>query len=217
MVGGTNLLVLWWQRLELETLIPGVQDASKSPMLCPADEYLYQPFPSVPGQELLFNSSYSINQFLTVYNPNCLPYAQPHDEIYTPSPTGPRHVDWPKVLIAPHSSDTIVAADSTSGALLEPYDPNTVPNARTIGSASLAYPNNLPNQFDWRRHASLSAKRGTCNVLYLDGHVSPARQGQSSATSPMFDAYDVINDINGIDGGLSPQVIGRALMQTQPY
>jgi prepilin-type N-terminal cleavage/methylation domain-containing protein/prepilin-type processing-associated H-X9-DG protein len=213
--------VTWWQRLEIENLMPGIADVTKSPMLCPADETPYQPF-TTGSQNLLFNSSYSINNFLTIWNPdfNGTTYNNgvPIDEAYPIFPGGFRKVAWPKVAIAPHSSDTIVAADSTSGTLLEPYDPNTIPNARTTEpSATFPYPSNLPNQYDWRRHAAPSANRGTCNVLYLDGHVSPVRQGQSSTTSPGFDAYNIINDINGLDGSLSANVQGAALLQTQPY
>ncbi len=216
-VGGTGLLVIWWQRLMLDNFMPGIADPAKSPMICPADEHVYQPFPSVPGQNILFNSSYGINNFLTCYNPDCLPGATPVDEAYPVSNHGFRQVDWPKVLTAPRSSEKFVAADNYSGVLLEPYDPNSVPNADTQSTASLTFPNNFANQFDWHRHAASGAKRGMCNVLYLDGHVSPVRQGASSTSNPLLDAVGVTSDICGLDWQLGAVVNARAVVQTQPY
>jgi prepilin-type N-terminal cleavage/methylation domain-containing protein/prepilin-type processing-associated H-X9-DG protein len=216
-VGGTGLEVIWWQRLMIDNFMPGVADPTKSPMICPSDEHIYQPFPSVPGQQVLFNSSYGINNFLTCYNPGAISGATPVDEAYPIIPNGFRRVDWPKVLTAPHSAETIVAADNYSGVLLEPYDPNTIPNSDSQSTASQPFPNNLANQFDWRRHASPSAKRGQCNVLYLDGHVTSVRQGASSTSSPLLDAAGVTNDICGLDWQLGTVVNGRALIQTQPY
>jgi prepilin-type processing-associated H-X9-DG protein len=213
-VGGTSLLVVWWQRLMIERLLPGISDPSKSPMICPADQTPYQPFPSVPGQQILFNSSYGMNEFVTCNAPSwgtgSYMTPEPADEFYLVSPGGFRRVDWPKVSNAPHSSNTILAADNISGTVLEPYDPNTVPNAQAPTSP-------FANEYDWKRHAPSNAKRGMCNVLYLDGHVSPARQGQSSTSNPTFDAPNVVNDICGLDGALGPTVIAKALQQTQPY
>jgi prepilin-type processing-associated H-X9-DG protein len=186
-------------------------------MICPADQFPYQPFSAFPNEPLLFNSSYSINEFLTCYDPDCAPYATPQDEAYPVANNGFRKVDWPKALIAPHASDTIVAADSYSGVLLEPYDPNTPLNNDTSYAAAYPFPTNYPNQYEWRRHASSSAKYGTCNVLYLDGHVSPVIQGHSSTTNPLIDAPNVINPINGLDWQLGTTVNGAAVLQTQPY
>lgn len=215
-VGGTNLLVIWWQRLQIEGFLPGIDNPSQSPMICPADQYVYQPFAPTPYQDVLFNSSYSINNFLTCYNPHCLPGATPQDEAYPVSNHGFRLVDWPLVLNARHSTETIVAADSYSGVILEPYDPNTLPNDDTAGSTSYPFPYNYPNQYDWRRHSG-SHKYGTCNVLYLDGHVASVTQGQSSTTDPTLDAPGVINDINGLDWRLGAVVNAKAIQQTQPY
>jgi prepilin-type N-terminal cleavage/methylation domain-containing protein/prepilin-type processing-associated H-X9-DG protein len=209
-VGGTSLTVYWWQRLMLEKLMPGIADPSQSPMSCPADQTPFQPFPSVPGQNVLFNSCYGINEFVTINAPTWSGTAAPIDQYYPVSLNGFRRVDWPKVLNAPHSAETIVAADSISGWVLEPYDPNTVPN----GDAPTAP---YYHQYDWRRHAASKTKLGTCNVLYLDGHVSPARQGASSTTIPKIDAVGVVNDVCGLDYQLGASVNGKALRQTQPY
>ena len=138
-VGGTGLEVIWWQRLMLEKYLPGIADPNSSPMVCPSDNHVYQPFPSVPNQAVLFNSSYGINNFLTCYNPSATPASIPADEAYPVSLHGFRRVDWPKVLAAPHSSQTIVAADNYSGVLLEPYDPNTIPNADSQSTAGLVF------------------------------------------------------------------------------
>jgi len=212
-VGGTNLLVIWWQRLMLEKMLPGISDPSKSVMICPSDENIYQPFPSVPGQQVLFNSSYGMNEFLTCYAPDWTPTAatpQPTDEAYPVSNHGFRRVDWPNVLNMPHSAETILAADNYSGVLLESYDPNTLPN----GDAAAAP---WANQFDWKRHAPAGAKRGKCNVLWVDGHVTPVNQGASSTTQSGLDAAGVVNDVNGLDWQLGATVNAKATLQTQPY
>ncbi len=213
-VGGTDLLVVWWQRLMIENFLPGISDPSRSPMICPAQEKPYQPFPSVPGQAILFNSSYGMNEFITCNAPNWgqgiynTPF--PTDEFYPIFPGGFRRVDWPRVLSAPHSSTTIVAADNLYGTVLEPYDPNTVPNVQAPSAP-------FDNQYDWKRHAASGAKRGLCNVLYLDGHVAPAKQGRTSASNAKFDDANAINDVCGLDGALSTNVRNKAIQQTQPY
>jgi prepilin-type processing-associated H-X9-DG protein len=215
-VGGNNLLVVWWQRLMLEKLLPGISDPSQSPMICPSDPTPYNPFPAVAGQDqnILFNSSYGMNEFVTCnagsWGQGQWATPEPTDEDYPVYFHGFRRVDWPRVLNAPHPSETIVAADNTSGTVLEPYDPNTVPN-----NQSPTYPYN--NEYNWRRHAASNAKRGLLNVLYLDGHVSKAMQGQSSTSNPLFDSSTAINDINGLDSSLSPTVVAKAIRQTQPY
>ena len=185
-------------------------------MVCPSDDSLYQPFyyAGDPTQGALFNSSYGINEFLTCYAPSDQPGIPPIDEAYPVASNGYRKVDWPKVLSAPHSTDTIVSADNISGVLLEPYDPNTILNGDSSYAASNAYPLNYPNQYDWRRHASSKQKYGTLNVLYLDGHCATVNQGKSSG---MTDAPNILNDINGLDYVLGPNVTGRAALQTMPY
>ena len=213
-VNVTNGTVYWWQRLQIEGLLPGISDPSKSPFICPADQDPYTPFNTFPNEPLLFNCSYGINQFLTINAPGFNPSPTspaPVDEWSTPSPTGTRRVNWPVVLNAPHATETIVAADTISGVVLEPYDPNTVPNQDVASDPTYA------NQFDWKRHASRSARRGNLNVLYLDGHVTVATQGPSSTATPTQDDPNALSDICGIAYWLSPGVISKALHQTQPY
>jgi prepilin-type N-terminal cleavage/methylation domain-containing protein/prepilin-type processing-associated H-X9-DG protein len=209
-VGGTNLTVYWWQRLMIEKLLPGISDPGQSVVICPADPTPFQPFPSVPGQNVLFNSCYGMNEFITCNAPTWSGVGPPMDQYYPVAYNGFRRVDWPRVLTAPHSAETIVVADNVSGPVLEPYDPNTVPNN---DAPSAPY----TDQYDWRRHAAVSAKRGICNVLYLDGHVSPARQAPSSTSSPLLDAVGITGDIAGLDWQLGAAVNGKALRQTQPY
>lgn len=217
-VGGDGLLVYWWQRLQIDNLMPGTSDAGKSPMICPADPSPFKPFIFGDAEPLLFNSSYGINQFLTLWNPShTKAMGSPVDRAYGVVPNGFRKVHWPRVLNAPHASETIVAADNYHNAMLEPYDPNTNPNANSGGVAG--DPNNEPNkdQYDWKRHASRSAKFGTLNVLYLDGHVTSVTQGPSSTANPMFDNETAMSDICGLNFNLSAGVIAKALRQTQPY
>ena len=88
--GGTGLLVIWWQRLQIEGMLPGAFEPSKSPLVCPADDFPYQPFyyAGDPTQGLLFNSSYGINEFLTCYAPDDQPGVTPIDEAYPVSANG---------------------------------------------------------------------------------------------------------------------------------
>lgn len=211
-LGGTGLEVLWWQRLQIDKFIPGGSEPFHSPMICPADDHPYQPFAGTPGQNVLFNSSYGINNFMSIWNynyPSTGPV--PKDEITPVGPGSLRQFDWPNVLQTQNASERVFIADNLSGVLLEPWYPNT-PQL----SAGPVFPDNYPNQFDWRRHASPSAKRGQANVLYLDGHAATVRQGQTSATNATQDDPNFIADICGLGGTSSATVQARAKHQFIP-
>ena len=214
--GDINSVVYWFERLQIDGFMTGGLDPAKSPMICPSQVQPYAPPlnpPPNPAMPNLFNSSYGMNEFLSIYDPtgNKSPGPWPIDMAYLVSSHGYRKVDWPKVLNAPHSAETIVAADNYSDLLLEPYDPNTIPNNDSSYDVV-----NLPDQYDWHRHASHTAKYGFCNVLYLDGHVATCNQGPTSTQSGIDDLNNV-SDICGLDYHLSTAVIAKAVRETQPY
>jgi prepilin-type N-terminal cleavage/methylation domain-containing protein/prepilin-type processing-associated H-X9-DG protein len=210
-VGGTGLEVLWWQRLQIDKFLPGGADASHGPMVCPSDDHPYQPFAGTTGQQILFNSSYGLNDFMSIWNynyPSTGPV--PKDEITTAG--GPyRRYDWPNVLQINNSSEKVFIADNLSGCLLEPWYPNT-PQA----ISGYAYPDNYPNQFDWRRHANPHSKRGQTNVLFLDGHAATVRQGMTSTSNPTQDDPNFSADICGLASTSSSTIITRAEHQLLP-
>lgn len=173
--GGAGLSVFWFQRLQIQGLLPGASEPSKSALVCPSQETPYQPFTFNAGELSLFNCSYGFNQYLTIQDGSNGPI-DGIDDFSPPGPGSVRLYNYPKILALHDSSDKIVVTDIKGGYIYDPYLPNTP----TTDGAS----------WDWRRHASQKAKRGTCNVLFLDGHVSSVSQG--------VDSYSIANDVNGM-------------------
>jgi prepilin-type processing-associated H-X9-DG protein len=126
----------------------------------------------------------------------------------SPVTSGVRQVEWPKAYTATRASDKVVVTDLTHGYIIDWYYPNTIPNVDAP-----AYPWN--NQIDWRRHASSKSRAGTVNVLYLDGHVSPAIQNPNGMNG--HDQPNVVNDINGLDYTLGTAVNAKMKFQSQAY
>jgi prepilin-type N-terminal cleavage/methylation domain-containing protein/prepilin-type processing-associated H-X9-DG protein len=202
--------VYWWQRLEIERLLPGAGSPSKSAAVCPSDQNNFEPFNQgngSPALALMCNCSYAINNYLTMQCNDTT--ARPIVDAYTPvAPGSLRRVTWPKALTATRAADKILLVDVWYGYSIDWTDPNTIPNLSVN-----AYPWN--NQIDWRRHSSSKVRAGTTNVLYLDGHVAPARQNPNG--SNLSDQPNVVNDINGTDYHLGAAVNAKMVFQSQPY
>jgi prepilin-type N-terminal cleavage/methylation domain-containing protein/prepilin-type processing-associated H-X9-DG protein len=205
-VSGTS--VYWWQNLQILKLMPGVTDPSRSPFVCPSSETNFQPFDqanSTPSLAPMCNCSYGINDYLTIQinNATVLPFV----DAYTPVSAGIRRVEWPTVLTLQNSTDKILVVELYYGYIIDWTDPNTVPNP----SVSVAPWN---NQIDWSRHVASGNRAGMSNVLYLDGHVAPAKQNPYGVG---HDPANTVNDINGTDSALSATVHQKMIMQSQAY
>ena len=213
--------VYWWQRLQIEKLLPGVSDPTKSPFVCPASLINYQPFNqgnSNPSLANMCNCSYGMNDYLSIdYNqandPNVgtVPANEliPADQLYAVGAAGSYRLSgWPKVTTAPNANEKVLVVELVYGFTLDWYSPNTVPSL-----VSPSYP--YYNQMDWRRHTNASNKTGSTNVLYLDGHVALARQNSNGTGG--HDPVGIVNDINGTAYQVGPLVLGRMKFQSQPY
>ena len=207
--------VYWWQRLQIEKLLPGAGNPSKSPFVCPADTNPFEPFNqdgSGPSLASMCQCSYGMNNFLTIdvgpQQETVLPLKDQDNPVTAPLTSSTRRVEWPKAFETPHPSNKVVVTDLYYGYIIDWYYPNTIPNADAT-----QYPWNL--QIDWRRHASSKSKVGTINVLYLDGHVATARQNTNGKAG--HDQPNVVNDINGLDYSLGTTVVSAMKNQSQPY
>ncbi len=154
------------------------------------------------------NCSYGINDYMTIDDANAgtLPLV---DQIYqVGAPGSYRRVDWPKVNTTPNAPEKVLCVELNFGYILDWYSPNTVPSL-----VSPTYP--YINQIDWKRHAASTAKAGTSNVLYLDGHVSAAKQNPHGTGG--HDPVGEVNDLCGTAYQVGPAVLGRMQFQSQPY
>jgi prepilin-type processing-associated H-X9-DG protein/prepilin-type N-terminal cleavage/methylation domain-containing protein len=150
--------VYWWMRLQSGKYLTGIDDPKKSALVCPDDLEPYQPYQYSTIKSL--QTSYGINPFMS------LAYDSPPDgrcNFY-----GHRHV---KVSGAKNSSETILAMEIRWGFFPNWFLPNT-----EYGSG---VPTSEWYDIDWYRHHAKSGNKvkGRSNVLWLDGHVTPAMQG----------------------------------------
>ena len=203
--------VYWWQRLQIEKLLPGVTENTKSPFVCPSSLMNFQPFDqanSNPSLANMCNCSYGINNYMTMYtvNADVAPVADQLNAVGTPGSL--RLAGWPKVNTVGNANEKVLCVELTYGFVLDWYAPNTVPS-----QISPAYP--YVNQIDWRRHTASTVKGGTSNVLYLDGHVAPAKQNPKGTGG--YDPVNTVNDLNGTAYQESAPVLARMKFESQPY
>lgn len=183
----SGLVVYWHQRLLIEKLVPGFEEPPSSVFICPSDDSPYRPFTG-PTELNLFNTSYGINNFMTIYD----------GAGWSSTPGIPNGTDdisghtWPKRSQVRNSSEKIVVNEVESGALASPWSPNTFVAAST-------------DQWEWPRH-SKAGDKGRLNVLYADGHVATVVQGTDIAGKTS-------NDVSGLDFPFGPNVTIKAERQ----
>jgi prepilin-type N-terminal cleavage/methylation domain-containing protein/prepilin-type processing-associated H-X9-DG protein len=187
----TGLVVYWFQRLMIDELVPGFKEPKASVFICPSDDEPFRPF-TYPGEEDLFNSSYGINNFMSIY-----------DGAGWAAPAGvPNGIDdisghaWPKRSSVKRSSEKILASEVHRSPMISPWYPNGFNYAQD-------------EQWEWPRHAKSNGSAGQLNVLYCDGHVAVARQG-----SDIPDRAD--NDISAMASDMGAGVIAKAESQWLP-
>src|SRR5436190_12320309 len=60
-IGATTLNnegVYWWMRLQIQKYLPGINEPTKSVVVCPPDDEPFQPFVGVPARANWFRCSY---------------------------------------------------------------------------------------------------------------------------------------------------------------
>ena len=195
-VGGTQYTVAsiyWHERLMLMKLLPGLEESSKSVMICPADENPWAP-PDANLNAVIpdsFKTSYAFNNFMSITDgTSWVAAGAPNgkDDLWESSGKMlPGGGAWPNVTKAKNASEKIVAADVKAGFILSLYGPNN-------GSMMLGQ----WYEWGWGRHPSTSKMNvfsngtnrvdGQVNVLYLDGHVNSIKQG--------VDVAGRVNEVN---------------------
>jgi prepilin-type N-terminal cleavage/methylation domain-containing protein/prepilin-type processing-associated H-X9-DG protein len=175
-INQVNNEVYWWMRLEIEKFLPGITSPVNAVTLCPSDEDAFTPYTTGPRKEW-FRCSYGINNFMGITEG---------------SQNGPAGVGvwdglddidghkWARINRAKNSAEKILVGEIQWGYWLTPWDPN------------LQYPGTPWHQWDWERHKTRPGKqKGVANILFLDGHVAPVRQG--------LDVMGVYSDVNSCD------------------
>lgn len=180
----SGLVVYWHQRLMIDKFLPGFAEPGSSVFLCPRDETPYRPF-SNPDEADLFNTSYGINNFFTIYDgASWSTNGYGVDDISNHS--------WPKRSQVRNASNKLLVGEVNNGALLDPWKPNTY--SPTDG-----------DKWEWSRHGR-SGEKGKLNVLYADGHVAPVTQGTDG---PMV----LNNDITSLDWTFGDETTAKAKAQ----
>jgi len=161
--------VYWWMCLQIDKALPGITNPGSSVTLCPADIDPFQPWSTPVNRKEWFNCSYGINNFMTIHDGAGWSAGGPTpdgiDDISPTLPNSPTPRRQPRINRARNSAEKILCADASMGYLLTPWNPN-IPAAGQW------------HQWNWSRHKTKPGKQlGQCNVLWLDSHVTVARQG----------------------------------------
>jgi prepilin-type processing-associated H-X9-DG protein len=166
----------WWMRLQQLKLIPGLNDPTRGVAICPSDDSPYWPYQEFPNHRNL-QTSYGLNPYMSVCT-DAVPmdFAQQF----------PERAPWGicdnyghrqrKVLGLKNASEVLVLAEIREGWMPNWFAPNTFEGAQA-GSEWF--------DWDWYRHSSRPGRRtgGRSNVLWLDGHVTTAKQGTDTSTT----------------------------------
>jgi prepilin-type N-terminal cleavage/methylation domain-containing protein/prepilin-type processing-associated H-X9-DG protein len=205
--GSVNLktaYIFWWMRLQQLRLLPGLEDPTRSVVVCPADDSPYWPFQEYPNQKNL-QCSYGMNPMMSVANDE-VPYG---GGIPARAPLGV--CDWyghqqPKVTGAKNSSEKILLAEVNQGWIASWFAPNTYQGGSGVPGSDWF-------DWDWRRHQAKRGNniRGRSNVLYLDGHVATVKQGVDLPGSFSNDIYAMAN------WNVGNEVMNRAAQQWLPF
>ena len=181
----TNDFCYWWQRLQIDGYLPGIKDpaSKRSVTICPADDNPFVAYPDDATRNTWFWCSYGINPWMSIVDglgspPDgvCDWYPSENPNVSVAAGGTPRR--QPRINKAKNASDKILVSEARNkGFVLTPWNPNNVNPDPTIW-----------HEWEWRRHKGKdSDKFGKANVLWLDGHVTTARQG--------VDLPNRINDI----------------------
>lgn len=170
--------MFWGEILQEQKLLPGFDQPEKSVLTCPSDPDPYARFAGDPVLGNAFRLSYGINNNLTIHDGATFSGVTGCDGIddFTQTTTKRRQ---PRAAALKNSSDKILVSEINYGYMLESDHPN----------APQASPNQ--HQWNWRRHVSATAKKGSACILWLDGHVTVVTQGA--------DEVDRVNDINSLN------------------
>jgi prepilin-type processing-associated H-X9-DG protein/prepilin-type N-terminal cleavage/methylation domain-containing protein len=164
----------WWMRLQQQKLIPGLDDPLRGVAVCPLDDTPYWPYHEFPNHKNL-QTSYGLNPFLSVATDG-IGADQFAPGFAKRAPLGVcdnyGHAQR-KILGVKNAAEVIVLAEIREGWFPNWYAPNTFEGAQA-GSEWF--------DWDWYRHSKTPGRRtgGRSNVLWLDGHVTTARQGRDA-------------------------------------
>jgi prepilin-type processing-associated H-X9-DG protein len=155
-------VIYWWMRLHAIKALPGIDDPSKSVLVCPSDLEPFSPTGDYPNNPTL-KCSYGINPLMSVAVDG-----------FGGTPIDGK-CDWyghrqPKVTGAKNSSEKILMAEIRWGFFANWFEPNKWEGPQ---AGSEWY------DWDWYRHHAKAGNKtkGRSNVLWLDGHVTSVYQG----------------------------------------